>query len=368
MHAPLTWLEINAERLRANARALKDSTVAAGLLAVVKANAYGAGAIPVSRILAGAGVDCFAVATVDEGIELRKAGITEPIVCLTWFTDEQAPAFAAHGITPTLFTRDDALQVGQAPGAEGLGVWVKVDTGMSRLGIAHTQVCEFVAWLERETALQVRGVYSTLVESAVRDPIQIERFAAVRQALHGRTDIVYSLLSSHGIVNHPGACHDLTRSCALLFGYPPSHPDRLDLERFKRIGVTCALTWKSRIAYLRRVPAGDQIGYGDNPALTHDTRIAAIATGWAEGYAPAADGSGLEVLLAGRRCRVRAVSANTTLVEIEEFDNLQVGDEAVLLGVQGEECITPDEVAAALGSVYRMFARVPASIPRKVVE
>lgn len=370
---PLSWLELDRAALLHNLAGIRALVGRAQIMAVLKANAYGAGAVGMARELASAGVTAFGVATVAEGMELRQAGITGTILCLAFFAREQVDLILEHDLTVSIFTR----QAGQllAGRAAALGrraaVWVKVDTGLGRLGVPFQEAPDFCQDLTALPDLRITGLFSTLTEHPERDPIQVQRLLEVRRALEragsdtGQSSLPLSLASSHGVVALPASYLDVVRPGILLHGLEPSERERMNLRLVERADLRPIAAWKARVGLTKTIEAGEQIGYGLRPALASATRIAILTIGWAAGY-PTGMSQGGAVLIQGRRCPVRAVSANSTIVEIGAAPHAAINDEAVLLGQQGGAAITAVEMAHITGnSVYRLLAAVPPDAPRR---
>lgn len=359
------WLELESAALRHNLEAARRLSTPADVMPVVKANAYGAGAVGLARTLEQAGVGRFAVATVDEGAELREAGVRASIVCLTYFDAADGNAIHELDLTPTVYSDDGVGILRDLAGRTGkpVRVWVKVDTGLGRLGVALEDAPRFIEGILAPGGLQVDGVYSTLGEARERDRRQLERFVALRSRLAPRTHAVWSIASSHGILTLPDACLDVVRPGIMLLGFPPSEPERMDSARMALADLRPVVTWKTRVAAVKTVSAGEQVGYGERDAFPGDTRVASLMIGWADGFAASEEFRG-RVLLGGRPCPVLALSANTTLVDVTAVPLVTPGDEAVLLGRQGDAEIDADELARSGGGVYRMLARIPARVPR----
>jgi alanine racemase len=364
MEDSLKWLELSRDSLLHNLASARALAGSAQIIAVVKANAYGAGAVGVARVLSAAGVDAFAVATVAEGVELRQAGIGGLVLCLTYFTPRDVEAIIGHDLTPAVFTGEAVRLLAEAAAAQKrrLPVWVKVDTGLGRLGVPIGQARAFIAVLQAEPALQIGGVFSTIAETPARDPAQLRRMLALRK-IPGLGGVPFSLASSHALMAMPESALDAVRPGIMLLGIEPSERERLDMRLVTQAALRPIATWKARIGYLKTVPRGEQVGYGVQPPLTADTPIATVTTGWADGC-PATLSEGGVVLVRGRRCPVLAVSANSTLVDVTAAGGAALGDEVVLMGRQGDETISPYEVARASGSVYRLLTSIPRETPR----
>jgi alanine racemase len=359
------WLELSRSALVHNLAGVRRLAGAAEVMAVVKCNAYGAGATGMARTLQDEGVRHFAVAYVDEAVALREAGIHGDILCLTYFDAGDAEAIRRQDLTLSVHTQDSVSVLTAIADRVGnrVRVWVKVDTGLARVGVPVDEAEVFINALLRNASLEVVGVYSTLTENPTRDRRQLARLLGLRERLPKGFAALWSLASSNGILTLPESCLDVVRPGIMLLGFPPSEPDRMDAERVAAADLMPVVTWKSRIAGVKTVPAGEQVGYGEQPALAGDTRVASLMVGWADGY-PGSAQQESRVLIGGRRCPVLAVSANTTLVDITTVNSIKAGGEAVLLGRQADDSITFGDLAPAGGGIYRMLAGIPARAPR----
>jgi len=358
-------LELNREALAHNLAGVYRLASPAQVMAVVKANAYGAGATGIARMLEDDGVTRFAVATVDEGAALRESGISGEILCLTYFDAGDAETIQRHRLTVTVFSRASVSILSDlaARTAQGVRVWVKVDTGLGRLGVPVDEAQAFIEAIAGERHLHIGGVYSTLTEDRARDPEQLARLLDLRRRLTLAPTAVWSIASSHGILSLPECSLDVVRAGVMLLGFPPSAPQRMDTKRVAQADLKSIVTWKTRVAQVKTVRAGEQVGYGEQAPLDRDTRVASLMVGWSDGYSGSPQTQSA-VLLRAQRCPVIALSANTTLVDATEIPSVSAGDEAVLLGRQGDATIGVDELAAAGGGVYRMLAGIPPRVPR----
>ena len=334
-------------------------------MAVVKANAYGAGATGMARVLQDGGVTRFAVATVDEAVALREAGIGGDILCLTYFDRSDAEAIRHLNLTLTVFSENGVSILSAIARETGtrLTVWVKVDTGLSRLGVPIEGAAQFIDGVVRDTPLDITGIYSTLTEDRDRDRQQLARLLALRQQLPAAFDAAWSLASSHGILTMPESCLDVVRPGVMLLGFLPSERSRMDAQRVASADLRSVVTWKTRIASVKTVPAGGQVGYGEQLPLAGDTRVACLMVGWSDGYSGSPEQESC-ILIGDHRCPVLALSANTTLVDVTAMESAKAGDEAVLLGRQSDTEIGLEELARAAGGVYRMLAGIPARVAR----
>ncbi len=363
--SPFSWLELHRANLVHNLARLKALVGQAGIMAVLKANAYGAGAVGIAQVLAAAGVDAFAVADVREGIELRDNGITGSILCLTYFTRDEAEPILEYHLTPTLWSLEAAHWIADRARAvhQSARVWVKVDTGLGRLGVPFEQAAEFCRQVAGMNGLELQGLLTTLTENPVRDRIQVDRLLDVSRR-RPELGVRLSAASSHGILSLRESYLDVVRPGIMLLGWEPSERERMDLDLVRQMDLRPIVTWKTRVGYVKSVGPGEQIGYGNRPVLTRHIRVATLTIGWAAGY-PATMERGGHVLIQGQPCPVIAVSAHSTMVDVTAVDQVALGDPVVLLGEQANTEITAAElVRVSAGSVYRLLSSIPRETPR----
>jgi alanine racemase len=366
MNEANSWLELSRANLLHNLAGVRALVGGARIIAVVKANAYGAGAVGMAQTLAANGVDAFGVASVAEGVELRTHGIGGMILCLTYFTKDEVDAIGEYDLRPTVFTSDAAHLLAEHARKlnRRINVWIKVDTGLSRLGVSYHAAANFIREIAQYSWLKIEGVFSTLAENPERDPLQVERLRLVREQVRDLRAVPFSTASSNAILSLPQSYFDAVRPGIILHGIEPSERERMDMNLVRRADLRPITMWKARVGYVKVVPAGEQVGYGVQPLLSRDTPIATLAVGWADGYPPRMSDGGF-VLLRERRCPVLAVSANSTLVDATRAPDVVIGEEAVLLGKQGSEEVTAAEVARATGSVYRLLTSIPREVARR---
>jgi alanine racemase len=366
LDSPTSWLELSRANLLHNLAGVRALVGKTEIMAVLKANAYGAGAIGMAQALAEAGADAFGVATVAEGVELRRSGITGAILCLAYFTRDEIEAIFEYNLMPAVFTMEGARLMSEWGRARErcIQVWIKIDTGLGRLGVPASSAPDLIREISRMEGLEIAGLFSTLTENPDRDPIQVQRLFEVRRALPGLTRVSLSLASSNGILSLPASYLDMVRPGIMLHGLEPSDRERINLRLVERADLRPITTWKARVCFIKTVAPGEQIGYGYRPALADATRVATLSVGWATGYSAGMSHGGA-VLIQGRRCPVMAVSANSTLVDLSDAPKIATNSEAVLLGKQGDAEITAAEMAHVTeGSVYRLLAGVPHDVPR----
>lgn len=371
------WAEIDDEALVSNARLIKDVIGSARLCAVVKADGYGHGAVLVSKILEASGVDYFAVAHVDEAIELREAGISKPILCLSEPSYDAIEAALEHQVSLTLYTKQgiDVLsrearklyEKGFLPDPKS-GYHLKIDTGMHRVGANPRDVTE-IAEYGRDAGLVLRGFWTHM--SVADDPAgggpddftihQIRLFEAAKEQLlvRGFTPRLHVANSATG-VNYPEARYDMVRAGIALYGCSPSPKTQIP-------GLRQVMSLKSRVTYVRVVGPGLRPSYGRKRSTEGDTTVlATIPLGYADGVPRALFDAGAEVLIRGKRRPLAGmVTMDQVIVDCGSDFDVSVGDEAVFLGTQGSESVTPDDWATMLGTInYEIITRIGFRVPR----
>jgi alanine racemase len=355
-----TRVGVDLDAIRHNVRTLKPEGVE--LMAVVKANGYGHGDVPVARAALEAGATWLGVALVEEGLALRMAGVEAPILVLSEVPDGSEAVVLAHRLTPSVYS--DAGLRRLADSARGrVAVHVKVDTGMHRVGVWPPE--DALAFLRDATAagLDVEGIFTHLAKSEddeITTKLQLERFAAVVDAARGagiEPRYVHAA-NSGGLIRHPEARLDLVRPGIAIYGIPPARDVGDDL------GLRPAMRWWTTVASTRRLDAGERLSYGHRYELERPAWIATAPVGYADGY-PRGAWSTAEVLLGGRRRRIAGtVTMDQLMIDCGE-ERPEAGDEVVLLGRQGDEEITAWELAGHAGTVgYEIVTRVGSRVPR----
>jgi len=362
----LCWIDHDA--LRWNLRQIRDK-IGAGIkiLSMVKASAYGHGAGAVSQTLAGVGSDAFGVATLEEGVELRKAGIRAPVLVLAGAYADQLDEFFGHSLTPVVHDLSRLRDLEQAVKQRGstLNVHLKIDTGMGRLGLVATEFDAWIGEVEKLTAVKIEGVFSHFshAESVAGDYTrqQLEIFNHVVARLRAgniRPPLVH-LANSAATITLPAAYFDMIRPGIMLYGVYPSPA----MASF--ITLKPALTWKSKILQLKKVPAGTSISYGQTFIAKRESLIATLPVGYADGYPRALSNCG-EVLVSGQTAQVAGrVCMDLTMIDVTDIRNVKQGDEVVLLGRQGDAEISADQIGAWANTIsYEILTSISARVPR----
>lgn len=374
------WVEVDLGAIEHNTRRLVEiAGPGVELMAMVKANAYGHGAVEVSRAVLRAGATWLGVFSVGEGIELRQAGIEAPILVLGRTPPQWAQAGVAHRLALTVFSTDGARAADEA--ARQLGtrvpVHVKVDTGMSRLGVSSEDAASFGRTLAGFTHLEVQGVFTHFAVADTPDAHgiagwgqeytrrQLELFQSALDAFdrEGLPIRFRHAANSPAVLNLPQAHFNLVRSGILIYGLDPSP------EVPKPPDFIPALAFKTEVALVREVPLGTYVSYGCTFRAERPTRLAVLMVGYADGFRRAPRGYG-QVLVRGRRAPMAGrVCMDQTMVDVTEIDGVEAGDEAVLIGRQGSEEIRAEQVAERLGTNnYETVTTISARLERRYTE
>ena len=367
-----TVAEIDLDALRFNAGQVRELIKGqAKILAVVKADAYGHGAGPVARELESAGVSFFGVATGEEGMELRQAGVSAPILVLTGIDPKELEGIIQNGLTPVLFDLDSARLLDRQAGnlRKNLTAHLKVDTGMSRLGIPWREWQAAVDVFRSLANIKIEGLMSHLAVAESENPEdrafteeQIRRFQECLDYVckRGMQPRYIHLANSAGTTLWGKARFNLVRPGLMLYGV---HPEP-GLKRF--ISLRPALCWKTEILSLKRVPAGDPVSYGRTYRCSKEKLICTLPVGYADGYSRCLSNRA-EVLVRGRRAKVAGiVCMDLTMVDVSGIPGVQVGDEVVLLGKQGADEISAAEMAEWMETIpYEVFCGIGKRVPRR---
>lgn len=358
-----TVVEVDLEAVRHNVRRLKPPN--AELMAVVKADAYGHGDEPVARAALEAGATWLGVALVEEGVALREAGIEAPILVLSEFPSGSEEEALAAGLTPTLYTDAGLERLAEAARARGRGpavrVHVKLDTGMHRVGLwppdAAPAFCRAVA----DAGLELEGLWTHFASSESDEEttlLQLDRLRAAADAVRaeGIAPRLLHAANSAATIRHPQAHLDLVRPGAAVYGLAAG-PGLAE-------GLRPALTLRSQVTLAKRLPAGERLSYGHRYTLERDAWVATVPVGYEDGY-PRLLSSRADVLIRGARHRVAGtVTMDQLLVDCGD-EEVAPGDEVVLIGAQGAERITPEELAELVGTIgYEIATAISERVPR----
>lgn len=368
-----TRAEISLDALAANIKAFRSAVPSSmKLMASVKANAYGHGAVQVAREAASCGADYLNVAFLDEALELRRAGIRLPILVLGYVPAEGLELARRHDVTIALFREDIIEAAAQLP-ADGkrLKVHIKVDTGMGRLGMrAGGEAERFLERALKVPQLDVEGLFTHFAKADEADKtytqLQFERFDSIARYVRSRNlpiPLIHSANTAAGI-DTPEWGGGMLRLGIGMYGLYPS-----DEVNRSRIALQPVLSLKTEIVMVKTVPPGWGISYGTRYVAGSEERIGTLPVGYADGFSRMLTGSA-EALVRGRRVPVRGtICMDQCMIGLDGADlpdrPVQAGEEAVLIGTQGTQRITAEEIAAKLGTInYEVTCMIAARVPR----
>lgn len=363
-----TVAEIDLQAIRHNVRQI-GQLLSPGIfiMAVVKANAYGHGAIKVSGAALSAGAHFLGVALPEEGAELREAGFKPPIFVLSLALPEQAKIFIDYDLVATICDLNTARQLAyQGRKADSRAqVMVKIDTGMGRIGLRPDQAANFVEEIIHLPGLKIQGIFTHLAKAEDKDKTlarrQVQQLASVVKKVEqkGFSLPLISAANSAALLDLKEAHFNLVRPGIILYGLPPS-------SDFKwQVPLLPAMTFKTRIVFIKEVPAGTPISYGGTYTTPQKTFVATLPVGYGDGYNRQLSNKA-SVLIGGRRRKVIGlVCMDQIMVDLGPICDVQVGDEVVLFGRQGKEEITVTELADLAGTInYELVCAVSSRVPR----
>lgn len=332
--------------------------------AVVKADAYGHGAVEVSREAVRAGADYLAVAVLDEALELRGAGLTLPVLILGYTSPEQYGQVVAAGLTQTIYTLDQAEALDAAARAAGrrAKAHLKIDSGMGRLGVQAEEAVELAAKMAALPGLDLEGAFTHFAKADSLDKSHVlAQFAAFCAALEGIREKGVKLAIRHcansaAVLDLPETHLDMVRPGIIMYGLKPSD------ETSQPFRAVPAMSFKTCVSHVKTLPAGHCISYGCIYTTQVAERIATLPVGYADGWSRLFSGKG-EVLVRGRRAPlVGRICMDQCMVNVDGIPDVATGDEVTLFG--GPE-ITADEVAGRIGTVnYELVCMVSERVPR----
>jgi alanine racemase len=366
-----TWAEIDLDALAGNLRAIRER-IGRGVqvMAAVKADAYGHGAVRCARRLEAEGVEWFGVALPEEGIVLRQAGVTKPILCLGGFWEGQQEVCVQQGLTPVVYRLDMVESLDRFARQAGVvaDVHVKIDTGMGRLGVRSVDADEFCAALSRFQNIRVDGLMTHL--AAADDPlqenftkVQLERFELAIKIFRARGFSLKYIHAANSAATfaYPGARENIVRPGATLYGFSRDVlQPQTEIPRLKAV-----MSVRTRIMLLKTVGKGEKLGYGLSFETKRESLIATIPIGYDDGYRRALSNRGHVIVRGTFAPVVGRVSMDLTLIDVTEVPRVSLHDQVTMLGRDGELSITAEEVAELAGTIsYEISCGISNRVPR----
>lgn len=371
----LTWVEIDQGAIKFNIDQFKKIISSkVKIMVVVKSNAYGHGMAQAAQLALGRGIDYLGVINTHEALLLRKVRIQAPIMVLSYFDGNELEEAIIEDIELPLYDLETAKLLSKI--AENLGktikVHIKIDTGTSRIGILAKEGLDFIKKVKSLSSLEIQGVFSHLASSEDFDQTytnkQIREFKDLITKIKRakiRVPLFHLGCSASTLIN-PQSHFDMVRIGISVYGlWPSSDAKKLVKKKRIKLEIKPALSWKTRIIQVKEVPKGTFIGYGCTYKTRRKTKLAVLPMGYWEGYDRKLSNQG-EVLISGKRVKILGrVCMNLTMIDITDIQTARVGDEVVLIGKQGPEEITADEIAEKIDTInYEVVTRINPLLPR----
>jgi len=355
------WAEIDRNALRQNAKVVRERTGSAEILAVVKANAYGHGLLGVAQTLAG-DAQLFGVANLQEALTLRES-LSHPIVILGPATPEERSVIAERGFIPTISSLEEAEAFNRfGP----VAINFKIDTGMGRMGVVEHQALEVFKKLAALPNINIHSISTHMPvsnEDAEYTRDQLVRFQNIIEQIRAEFPGTYKahVLQSAGTLAHNAQTFDIVRAGIMLYGISP-------LPEFQKL-LKPVMTWKTRICLVRDMPKGSSVSYGRTFITPREMRVATLSAGYADGYPWQLSNRGAAMLVRGQRCPLLGrVTMDLMVIDVTNIDDVQVGDEVVLMGRDGNEEISCAELAERAGTIpWEIVTRIGARVRRVYV-
>jgi alanine racemase len=378
---PVTWAEVNLGAYAHNIKELKRITRApAQLMAVVKANGYGHGAVEVAREALHYGAQYLGVARINEAIALREAGLSAPILIFGYSPPDLAPMLIDYELTQTVYSLTTAKALSEQATRKGkkITVHLKVDSGMGRLGFlleainiipndtAAPNPVREIETITRLPGLTVEGIFTHFATADSADKsyanLQLDRFMALLHRLQkeGLAPSLKHAANSGALIDMPGSHLDMVRPGIATYGlYPSEEVDK------NKVDLKPVMTLKSKIIHLKKVPPGFNISYGITFQTKHHTTIATIPVGYADGFNRLLSSRGYMLVQGQRVPIVGRVCMDLTMLDVGRLTGVALEDEVVVFGEQGLEAITADEIAASIGTInYEVVSTITGRVPR----
>lgn len=362
-----TQVEVSLARLAENFQNIRNHVAPAKVMAVVKANGYGHGMVEVARFFEQLGADYLGVAVLEEGVLLRQAGIKIPILVMGGILGNQIPHFFKYNLTLTASSTEKLQEIEDTAKTFQVKpkVHLKIDTGMERIGVHYYNAEKFLELSLRCPHLEIEGIFSHFANADARDlshaRLQLERFLEVLSFYEKRSvppPPLRHMANSGAILQLPESYFDMVRPGILLYGVYPSKEVR------RTIPVRPALTWKSRVVYFKIIQPGHPVGYGSTWSTDHPVHAVTVPVGYGDGYFRSMSGKA-HVLIRGKKYPVVGVISMDQIVVNLESDSAYVDDEVILIGRQGNEFITCEDLAEWAGTIpYEILTNINTRVPR----
>lgn len=363
-----TWAEINLSNLTYNLNQIKKKlSPKTKIMPTIKADAYGHGLIPIAKRLVSDGVDFFGVASIDEGIKLRKAGIRFPILILGLILKKDIVPIFKYGLTTTVCDEELALALNNKARIFGkpVNVHIKVDTGMGRIGVLHQDAERLIRNIHKLRFINIEGIFTHFAFADANKEFtmyQIDLFNRLIQRLNkdGINIPLVHAANSMGIIDYKKSHFNMVRPGLVIYGLYPRENLKINLRP--------VLSLKTRVIFVKGVPSGYGISYGHDYVTKKETRIVTLPVGYGDGY-PRNLSNKAAVLIRGRRFKICGrICMDQIMIDAGDY-LVKIGDEVVLIGSQGKNRITTEELAQISGTIpYEIVCGLGSRIPRVYVD
>jgi alanine racemase len=375
-----SWVEINKKVLQHNIeqfqKLIGDKIE---LVAIVKANAYGHGLLEVAKIAVSSGVNWLGVDSIDEALKLRKTGIDAPILILGYTLLSKLKEIIKYDLRQVVYNKETIVELAKQATKQKkkTKIHLKVETGTLRQGLKKEELLELARFIKKHSQIQIEGIYThyaNIEDTTDYDfaQLQLKRFKQAVDLLE-KNDIkvpIKHTACSAAIILFPETYFNMVRLGISMYGLWPSKETFVSAqEKNQRINLEPILTWKTRIAQIKNIKAGDPVGYGLTERVSRDSKIAVLPVGYWDGYDRKLSGIG-NVLIKGKRCKLLGrVCMNMIVVDVTDIVDAKLEDEVIILGKQGKEEITVEEIAQKIGTInYEVVTRINPLIPRIIVD
>ena len=372
-----TWAEIDLDALARDFRAVRQAANAqAKVCCVVKADAYGHGAVRMAREFEELGADWFAVSNLEEALQLRLGQIQKPVLVLGYTPPEEAAALAKYHISQCVYSLEYAKELSHYAVEAGVtvNIHVKIDTGMSRLGFYYQDISRDEATVQEVKAactlpgLYPEGIFTHFAvsdEGKEGDAFTMRQFGCFKEMIEAllREDVSFEVrhcANSAAVFDYPLSHLDMVRAGIVIYGLYPSG------ELRSRPDLTPVLSLKSVVSHIKTVKPGATISYGRKFTADREMKVATVPVGYADGYPRILSAKGAQVLIGGKRCTILGrICMDQLMADVSDLPEVQVGDTVTLIGRDGQEAISADELASLEGSInYEVVCGLSKRVPR----
>jgi len=365
-----SWLEIDLDAIAGNIAQIRlVSDPGIELLLPVKADGYGHGAVEVAKVAAKAGVERFGVASLEEAMLLRRGGIDQRILLLTPPIGRELDQIVAFSLTPVIADLDVASRLDACARGEGIvhPVQIEVDTGMGRSGVSWREAMAFISKVNSLPGLTIEGIFSHFSSADEEDisfaMLQLERFRGVMRVVNEEMDSSFPvhMSNSSAALRIPETGMSVIRPGLFVYGVLPPHVRREE----SRLDPQPAMQFRSRVVFVKEVDTGDTVGYGRRFIASGKMKVATISAGYRDGLHYGLSNRG-EVLVRGRRCPVLGnICMDMLMADVSGVEGVTLGDRVTLMGMDGRERISPEEIAEIVGTIsYDVMTSIGNKVPR----